>query len=115
MSFMNAFITLKQPLLEVDGPMGTETIPLGLLGADITAAEEFLHNFVEGNSRFIPSELALYCENSSAYNVRIYNGYAVRASAAGYMDCTPWEGYKTKKKAMARAREIQRECEGKEV
>ena len=93
MSFMEPETTDKQEWYSVDGPMGTEMIPGWLVGTvDIPEPDD--------NGRIaIPTRLAEYCENREAWAIDVIRGYGVRLSAPGYLDCTSWDVYTSKREA----------------
>lgn len=100
MGFMQGEITEKTLWYEVDGPYGTEFIPHYLVGDSYSINELTLNS--EGY-RIIPAPLSEYCLNTKAYNrsdaIRVVNGYGVRSSAPGYLDCTEWAVYSSKREA----------------
>lgn len=102
--FMDTEITDKQAWYRVDGPCGTEVIPADVVGT----IEGFEH---DGELAPIHESLRDYCENRQAWTVELIQGYGVRESASGYMDCTPWSVYETAKEARAAAKEIDAEYE----
>lgn len=108
MSFMEAEITEKQTWLEIDGNCGTEFIPCDV--ADLTDEEIGAFNETADDTTPgwmpIPSAIRDYCESRTAVQIDRVTGYGVRLSAAGYMDCTEWSVYATKREALAAAREL---------
>lgn len=49
---------------------------------------------------------------SSIETIEVVEGYGVRASALGYLDCTAWEFFSSRKEADARHRALGRELRG---
>jgi len=109
MSFMDPQID-EGEWVEVDGPMGTDYIPADLV--DVAAVKRW----AASESPWAPAKLLKllgdYTENREVYRVEVYHGYGVRLSAAGYMDCTPWEVYRDRADAEARYAELEEEESG---
>lgn len=102
MGFMEAQLTDKEWWYEVDGPNGREFIPESVTGrVDLSAG------FDSGSE--VPASLRDYCENRTAYSIGRVFGYGVRSSAPGYMDCTPWSVYTSKRDATKAYNEERRE------
>ena len=55
-----------------------------------------------------------YIESSSVTSIEIVKGYGVRSCRTGYLDCTPWEVFTTKREALAAYRQHRRECAGQD-
>jgi hypothetical protein len=89
MSFMQPQIVFGR-WIEVDGNVGTEVIDADLVG-DIEP--------YQGPAIPIPKLLADYCENRTATEIKVIEGYGARFSAPGYMDCTPWTVFETEEEA----------------
>jgi len=108
---MEAQITDKQEWLCIDGEEGTEYIQGDLL--PMNAIRAIIDG--DGDGGYANRVLALvrdYARCDVALEAEIVFGYGVRSSADGYMDCTDWEVYTTKKEAMQAYRREQRECGG---
>ncbi len=117
MGFMDAEMTEKQEWVMVDGDSGIEAIPSDLI--DMDALRSILENDMENGLRSqadclddVARLVRDYVECLKVFGIEIVKGYGVRSSAAGYMDCTSWSVYTTKKEALAAARQEQRECDG---
>jgi hypothetical protein len=76
--------------IEVDGNVGTEFIDADLVG-DIEP--------YQGPAIAIPEPLATYCENRTATEIKVVQGYGARFSAPGYLDHTDWCVFETEKEA----------------
>ena len=113
MTFMQAMGHGPEWWLILDGPQGGEVIPGNLF--DHHKLEQLVA-YIQDCERPCPTprELHSYTQNHSLYEAELRWGYGVHASASGYMDQTEWEFYYTKKEAMKRIRELQRELEGDE-
>jgi hypothetical protein len=122
MSFMESQLTGKQYWLVVDYD-GIDYTPDDLFDvrlawrvlhcAESTACARFwrelwpiIRDYV-GEQRF-----SIERQHSADANwvpqVSLVRGYGVRLSAPGYLDCTEWEVYTTKREALARARDLDR-------
>lgn len=106
MAFMEPEVTNKQEWAEVETNGGTWEVQLDILSAQEIASAR--------RGDFEP--LLKYTEGTRVYEgqSRIKKGYGVRLQAPGYMDTTPWEVYSSKKEALKRAREMEREAEGED-
>ena len=82
MGFMQRQITRKCSWYQVETSQGTEFIPSELVGTN--PAIEDLTDYCEG----IP------------VSFEAIEGYGVRLSAPGYMDCTEWTGFPTEQEAI---------------
>lgn len=114
MSFMNAELTNKQEWVEVDSTQGVQFIPAEIVDMQdlriLLAADD-----LDKSAAYALLGDYLECHRAGdIYTVEITLGYGVRSSAAGYMDCTEWSVYSTKKEAERAARDEQRACEGKD-
>ena len=80
----------KRRWAEVETNCGTEFVPLEQLGLTLPdgleACAELLLNYLEGNRVF---------------SVQEREGYGVRLSALGYLDCTEWAVFDTEEEARA--------------
>jgi hypothetical protein len=86
MGFMRP-VVYETDYLDIDGPMGCEVIPCDV--ADYRPTKEQSEG--AATDRFeIPSEIAMYCENTRAHSIERKHGWVGRYSAPGYMDCTSW-------------------------
>lgn len=109
MGFMNAEVTSKMEWVCVDGD-GMDYIPGDLVNLtelrvaldadDIDAAFELVKDYTNTFSL------------ERVIGIGIVTGYGVRSSASGYMDCTEWTVYSTKREAERAGRQEQRECDG---
>ena len=89
---------LKERWIVIDGPMGTEYLPLNVWAEN--EANQLLSEFLnEGKENVFSNWLKDMCENTEAYSLSIKNGFGARLSAPGYMDCTEWSLYETEKEA----------------
>lgn len=97
MPYMVPQIT-KDKWIEVDGPMGTEFIPL-----DVWAQQEIDKIIAEiANEKYenaFSTWLKDYCENSEAWSLSLVEGFGARLSAPGYMDKTEWSVFNTELEA----------------
>ena len=78
MAFLQAQMSNRREWYEVDGSAGLLWIP----AEDFTAAS------------------AIECYDGQWSSVVRVEGWGVRASAPGYLDCTPWIVYENEKDAM---------------
>jgi hypothetical protein len=111
MSFMEAQMTGKMWWLSIDGNRGTDYIPDDLFDVESVRA------IIEGpeDEDYADKVLALvrdYTENSEAHSAELVMGYGVRSSAPGYMDCTSWSVYTSKREAQSAYAQERRECAG---
>lgn len=93
---MQVQMTAKQGWLEIDGIIGTDYVPLdhSLLDVrNVTAAVK------DGNISRAFQLIRDYTENRNAWTIRIIQGYGIRSSMPGYLDCTPWAVYTNKREA----------------
>lgn len=98
MSFMEAEKTERQLWLSIDGNCGTDFIPADLI--DVESVRAIIEG--EEDSEYANKVLAIvkdYTENSSAYSAELLEGWGVRSSAPGYMDCTQWSVYTNEEEA----------------
>lgn len=115
MSFMEAEMTDKQEWVEVDGNCGIEFIPAELVDInEVRAVIDNMEQNYEDSMHKLHALIRDYLESTRVFNAEITMGYGVRSSASGYMDCTSWSVYSTKKEALQAARQEQRECDGLE-
>lgn len=105
--FMQPEITVKQGGWSVDGEAGTDFVPDEVCGnlasADFPTHIGDVYN-PNGNGRNYWRYLSQYCENRKPTSIERVRGYFARLSAPGYMDCTAWACYATKREAMAALR-----------
>jgi hypothetical protein len=106
MAFMQPEVLDKQEWAEVETSAGVYWVPFDVLAKNEAASArrgdfEPLLKYTEGTE--------VYSDQSS-----IKKGYGVRLSAPGYMDSTDWEVYSSKKEALRRAHELEREAEGED-
>jgi len=90
--------------IEIDGNAGTEFIPPGYVTLpDYAIYEEreaagHLPDDMDCNEAWLRDVYPLvkdYIESSSIYSAVEREGYGVRLSAPGYMDCTEWSVFDT--------------------
>jgi hypothetical protein len=93
MSFMQKQITDKQRWLQVETTIGTEWLPVNLVG-DLPGSQ-FLDHEVQDTDC---ADIQAYCEGTieSWENIE---GYGARLSAPGYLDCTEWTVFDSVEKA----------------
>lgn len=110
MSFLEPALVYGQ-WFELDGPAGTEWVDADLIDKpkEFLARIEAENEEVSGGFRYdpIPAPLADYCENTKASHIRLVKGWGARLSAPGYLDCTPWCVFGTKKEAKEYLKEQQ--------
>lgn len=88
--------------IEVDGPHGTEFIPGDLV--TLPDRKEFA-----SDDEYLAAALQAcgdYCQNLEAYTIREITGYGARLSADGYLDCTDWSVFSSRRKALDYLRDI---------
>lgn len=101
MAFMEPQITRRLAWYQIGGPAaGLEYVPTYVMDAPArTAIEAWIAATPDTPgerdrvARDLPAALAPYCENRRAWSVAVIDGYGVRRSAPGYLDCTPWDVY----------------------
>lgn len=76
--------------VQVEGNIGTEFIDADLVG-DVEP--------YQGPSIPVPEPLATYCENTTATEIKVIEGYGARFSAPGYLDRTDWAVFSTEEEA----------------
>lgn len=122
MAFMEAQLTEKQSWVVVDGDCGVEFILgelvdvagiRGVLDCDWDSLPAVL---VEAMRECLELALSQYCEHrrwtECFPDISVVEGYGVRSSAPGYMDCTPWAVYDTLREARSAYAAECRECKG---
>jgi hypothetical protein len=82
MAFMEKQITAKKSWWKVETSMGTEFLPVDLIGEEPTDSGTFED----------------YCEGQ-VQTWELIKGYGARLSAPGYLDCTEWAVFETKEEA----------------
>jgi hypothetical protein len=103
--FMETQVTGLETWYELDGDNGRTFVPaddvpeLRPVGADDCSDEADAARKAAGT----------YYDGRRVYSVREIQGYGVRESAPGYMDCTEWEVYPSESEADARGAEIDAE------
>lgn len=99
MAFMEPEMTDKQWWLYIDGNEGGEYIPDDLFNVDV------IRSIIDGpeDADYAEKVLAIvqtYCRSRDAYSAELKYGYGVRSSASGYLDCTDWNVYTSKREAL---------------
>lgn len=111
MGFLEAQLTDKQWWLYVDGNIGGEYIPADLFNVnDVRAILDDGEG--EGWEDKLLAIVGDYLENTRISSAELIHGYGVRSSAPGYMDCTSWSVYTSKREAVKAYNQENRECEG---
>lgn len=116
MPFMEAQITNKMDWLLVDGN-GIDYIPEDIVDTNrirkllkIEDAEAM--DLVIGHIIWpMIKEYVRPHDYDAIKSLDVITGYGVRLSAPGYLDCTDWEVYSSKREAINRARELDKEEE----
>lgn len=101
MAFMQPQLTRLSRWVLVDGNCGVDAIPFDAIFPN--------QNKKTMNPTF--SDVEDFTENREAFSIEVIDGYGVRLSAPGYLDCTPWEVFTDESKAQARFAELKEETE----
>jgi hypothetical protein len=122
MSFMQAQVTDKQYWIEVEGPQGIEYIPADLVDNPKSVCDAHKSETRQSDppgawvsiewpdGEFpIPATIRDYVQQSTYWNIALVHAYGVRLSAPGYLDCTDWEVYSSKREAQQAARALESE------
>lgn len=100
---------MKETWMEIDGPEGTEYIPL-----DEWAKKKVNDHFsaLESGNKDHPfvKWLTERTINAYFYTHRVFDGFGARLSAPGYMDCTEWCAFDTEEEARAYLEETFEVC-----
>lgn len=93
MSFMQVEVSGPEKWIEVDGPMGSETIPCGVCG-ELLDYDEFIADGGSDEDYVAAAfaEISDYTENRECWTIAEKTGWCGRMSAPGYMDSTEWMG-----------------------
>jgi len=114
MSFMNPEVTNKMEWLAIDGN-GIEYLPEDIVDADRIRK---LLKIEDAEAKELVMEHIIWPmikdyvrvhDIAAIDSVEVITGYGVRLSAPGYLDCTEWEVYASKREALDRARELDEE------
>ena len=103
MSFMKVEITEKLYWYKLETDAGTWFVPLGGHGGIVKQAVVDCLDNEDGDTI---DGLLQFTEGTKLYGVSLVQGYGVRLSAAGYLDCTDWDFYPNKREAIKAAREL---------
>lgn len=87
--------------VEIDSIEGTFWIPQYLIGNTANPTIDDIGDYCP-------------CLHSSVLNIRIVDGYGVRWSMPGYLDCGEWTVYQDEDEARMRANELRLEVMGDE-
>lgn len=113
MGFMNAQMTEKQYWLQIDGrPNGVESIPDNLFSVYDVRLLLDADELDKSALLKIVGDYTQCRKPENIFSAELVFGYGVRSSSPGYMDCTDWIVYTTKRGALLAARQEQRECDG---
>lgn len=108
---MEAQMTGKMLWYVVDGPCGVDCVPADVVGEiDVTnrAACTALRDYSE-------NDVTIDNLEDGRVTVERIVGYGVRSSMPGYMDCTPWSVYTTKREATKAYHAERRENAGEDA
>lgn len=109
MPFMQPQVTEKQKWIMVDGPEGTEYLPI-----DLWAKQEMQNIIAEIQAEETNNKLILklieYTRNQTFFESKVIHGFGARLSAPGYMDCTDWCVFDTEKEARKYIEEMYEVC-----
>jgi len=114
MGFMESQITNKMEWLVVDGN-GIEYLPEDIV--DTNRIRKLL-KIEDAEAKDLVIEHIIWPmikdyvrvhDIAAIESIDVIRGYGVRLSAPGYMDCTEWEVYASKREALDRARELDEE------
>lgn len=92
-SFMQQQITRKISWIQIDGNQGTTFVAAedvadsGLLVGESTDDEDVIERYAD------------YYDGHDIHTIGLIEGFGVRLSAPGYMDCTEWSVFETEKEA----------------
>lgn len=116
MGFMKPEVTDKMDWLAIDGN-GIEYLPEDIVDADRIRKllkiedKEALDLVIEHIIWPAIKDYVRIHNFAAIESIEVITGYGVRLSAPGYMDCTDWEVYASKREALDRARELDEENE----
>ena len=114
MSFMEAQLTEKQYWLVIDGSCGMEAIPEELFDVSLVSGILDSEDSEKDANARILAHVKGYLESRRIYSVELIEGYGVRSSTPGYMDCTSWTVYENLREAEEAYAAEQAECEGED-
>jgi len=89
---------VKQKWVEIDGPEGTEWLPLDLWGKE-EIKMMMAEIAAENTNNKLATKMLEMTRNRTFYESKIVEGYGARLSAPGYMDCTDWCVFDTEEEA----------------